>query len=47
MIMAMPAAAEPGKIFDFNLTLPIMVTEFLLLMVSARVRSATALLTAL
>jgi F-type H+-transporting ATPase subunit b len=33
MIMAMPAAAEPGKIFDFNLTLPIMVTEFLLLMV--------------
>lgn len=31
--MALPAAAEPGKIFDFNLTLPIMVTEFLLLMV--------------
>lgn len=29
----MPAHAEAGKIFDFNLTLPIMVTEFLLLMV--------------
>lgn len=34
ILMALPAAAEPGKIFDFNLTLPIMVTEFLLLMVS-------------
>lgn len=33
LLMALPAAAEPGKIFDFNLTLPIMVTEFLLLMV--------------
>jgi F-type H+-transporting ATPase subunit b len=26
-------AGEPGKIFDFNLTLPIIATEFLLLMV--------------
>jgi F-type H+-transporting ATPase subunit b len=33
VLLALPAAAEPGKIFDFNLTLPIMVTEFLLLMV--------------
>lgn len=33
VIMAMPAAAEAGKIFDFNLTLPIMAGEFLLLMV--------------
>lgn len=29
----MPAHAEAGKIFDFNLTLPIMAGEFLLLMV--------------
>lgn len=36
LLMALPAAAEPGKIFDFNLTLPIMVAEFLLLMVGAR-----------
>ncbi len=34
-LLALPAAAEAGKIFDFNLTLPIMVAEFLLLMVSA------------
>jgi len=33
VLLALPAHAEPGKIFDFNLTLPIMVTEFLLLMV--------------
>lgn len=32
-LMALPAAAEAGKIFDFNLTLPVMATEFLLLMV--------------
>jgi F-type H+-transporting ATPase subunit b len=33
VIMAMPAAAEAGKLFDFNLTLPIMAGELLLLMV--------------
>lgn len=33
IIAAMPAAAEGGKLFDFNLTLPIMAGEFLLLMV--------------
>jgi len=33
LLTALPAAAEPGKIFDFNATLPIMVVEFLLLMV--------------
>lgn len=33
LIATLPAHAEAGKIFDFNLTLPIMVTEFLLLMV--------------
>ena len=33
-LVAMPSmAGEPGKIFDFNLTLPIIATEFLLLMV--------------
>ncbi|GLI62449.1 hypothetical protein VaNZ11_005075 [Volvox africanus] len=32
-LLAMPAAAEAGKIFDFNLTLPVMAGEFLLLMV--------------
>lgn len=32
-LMALPAHAEAGKIFDFNLTLPIMVGQFLLLMV--------------
>ncbi|GLC37574.1 ATP synthase subunit b 2 [Pleodorina starrii] len=32
-LMAMPAAAEAGKIFDFNLTMPVMAGEFLLLMV--------------
>lgn len=32
-LMALPAHAEAGKIFDFNLTLPIMATQFLLLMV--------------
>jgi F-type H+-transporting ATPase subunit b len=34
LVATMPAqAAEAGKIFDFNLTLPIMATQFLLLMV--------------
>ncbi|KAK9785687.1 hypothetical protein WJX73_008584 [Symbiochloris irregularis] len=33
LMTTLPAHAEAGKIFDFNLTLPIMVTEFLLLMV--------------
>jgi F-type H+-transporting ATPase subunit b len=33
IIMALPAAAEPGKLFDFDLTLPIIAGEFLLLMV--------------
>lgn len=33
VIMALPAAAEAGKLFDFNLTLPIMAGELLLLMV--------------
>lgn len=33
-LIALPSfAGEPGKIFDFNLTLPIIATEFLLLMV--------------
>jgi F-type H+-transporting ATPase subunit b len=32
VLMALPASAE-GKLFDFNLTLPVMATEFLLLMV--------------
>ena len=33
-VVALPSlAGEPGKIFDFNLTLPIIATEFLLLMV--------------
>merc|ERR1711966_465552 len=33
-LVALPSfAGEPGKIFDFNLTLPIIATEFLLLMV--------------
>jgi F-type H+-transporting ATPase subunit b len=32
-IMAMGAHAEAGKIFDFNLTLPMMAGQFLLLMV--------------
>lgn len=32
-LAALPASADAGKIFDFNLTLPVMVTEFLLLMV--------------
>ena len=32
-IMAFPALADSGKLFDFNLTLPAMVGEFLLLMV--------------
>ncbi len=31
--MALPAHAAAGKIFDFNLTLPIMAGQFLLLMV--------------
>ena len=31
--MALGASAETGKIFDFNLTLPIMAGQFLLLMV--------------
>mmetsp|Transcript_28452 Transcript_28452/g.58772 ORF Transcript_28452/g.58772 Transcript_28452/m.58772 type:complete len:209 (+) Transcript_28452:1-627(+) len=33
LIMAAPSFAEAGKIFDFNATLPVMVGEFLLLMV--------------
>eukprot|EP00199_Chlamydomonas_sp_CCMP681_P006306 CAMPEP_0119116392 /NCGR_PEP_ID=MMETSP1180-20130426/52250_1 /TAXON_ID=3052 ORGANISM="Chlamydomonas cf sp, Strain CCMP681" /NCGR_SAMPLE_ID=MMETSP1180 /ASSEMBLY_ACC=CAM_ASM_000741 /LENGTH=217 /DNA_ID=CAMNT_0007105529 /DNA_START=18 /DNA_END=671 /DNA_ORIENTATION=+ len=33
VIMAMPAAAADGKLFDFNLTLPVMAGQFLLLMV--------------
>ncbi|GAX80709.1 hypothetical protein CEUSTIGMA_g8144.t1 [Chlamydomonas eustigma] len=33
LILAAPSLAEAGKIFDFNLTLPIMASEFLLLMV--------------
>ena len=33
MLLALPAHAEAGKIFDFNLTLPVMVGQFLLLMV--------------
>jgi F-type H+-transporting ATPase subunit b len=33
IIISLPAHAEPGKIFDFNLTLPIMMGQFLLLMV--------------
>ena len=32
-IMAMPAHADAGKIFDFNLTMPLMAGQFLLLMV--------------
>ena len=33
-LVALPSfAGEPGKIFDFNLTLPIIATEFLVLMV--------------
>ena len=32
-LAALPAHAEAGKIFDFGLTMPIMVTEFLILMV--------------
>ena len=33
VLTVLPAHADAGKIFDFNLTLPIMVVEFLLLMV--------------
>ncbi|KAK9814700.1 hypothetical protein WJX72_010108 [[Myrmecia] bisecta] len=33
VLMTLPAHAEAGKIFDFNLTLPIMAGQFLLLMV--------------
>lgn len=33
VIMALPASADAGKLFDFNLTLPAMAGEFLLLMV--------------
>eukprot|EP00899_Mesostigma_viride_P025469 jgi/Mesvir1/6106/Mv00817-RA.1 len=33
VIAALPAHAEAGKIFDFNLTLPIIVAEFLTLMI--------------
>lgn len=33
ILMALPAHADAGKIFDFNLTLPIMAGQFLLLMV--------------
>lgn len=33
VLLVLPAAAASGKIFDFNMTLPTMATEFLLLMV--------------
>lgn len=33
VVLALPAAADGGKLFDFNLTGPIMAGEFLLLMV--------------
>ena len=33
VLAVLPAHAEAGKIFDFNLTLPVMATQFLLLMV--------------
>ena len=33
VLAVLPAHAEAGKIFDFNLTLPVMATEFLLCMV--------------
>jgi len=33
VMLAMPAMAESGKLFDFNATLPIMAAQFLLLMV--------------
>lgn len=33
LIAVLPAAAESGKLFDFNLTLPVMAGEILLLMV--------------
>ena len=33
VLVTLPAHADAGKIFDFNLTLPIMATQFLLLMV--------------
>mmetsp|Transcript_47655 Transcript_47655/g.152723 ORF Transcript_47655/g.152723 Transcript_47655/m.152723 type:complete len:210 (-) Transcript_47655:237-866(-) len=33
VLMAMPASADAGKIFDFNLTAPIMAAQFVLLMV--------------
>ena len=32
-VMAMPSMADPGRIFDFNITLPIITAEFLVLMV--------------
>lgn len=31
VVMAMPAAADAGKLFDFNITLPVMAGEILLL----------------
>ena len=33
LLLAAPAFAEAGKIFDFNLTLPLMAGQFLVLMV--------------
>ena len=33
VMIAAPALAEPGKIFDFNMTLPVMAGQFLVLMV--------------
>lgn len=33
VLLSLPAHAEAGKIFDFNLTLPVMAGQFLLLMV--------------
>ena len=32
IVAAAPAHAEAGKLFDFNLTLPLIATEFLILM---------------
>uniref|UniRef100_A0A1D1ZXW5 ATP synthase subunit b', chloroplastic n=2 Tax=Auxenochlorella protothecoides TaxID=3075 RepID=A0A1D1ZXW5_AUXPR len=34
LLISLPAHAEPGKIFDFNATMPVMAAQFLLLMVA-------------
>jgi len=39
LVLALPAHAAAGKLFDFNLTLPVMAIQFLLLMVAPRSRS--------